>query len=411
MSIYKDKIDTKDLQVGMYVSKLDRSWLDTPFPFQGFFIRSKTEIQELQIFCKHVYVDAEQGSQPYKESEISKPSPLLLKKEKILKHNIPANKFRYTHVNIGKYDNKKTEFKREINKAKTLFSDLSYSMQQLSFNLRVGVKLDYKKTKELTKGIVKSVIRNPNSLIWLSRLKEKGEYTYNHSLRSCILATVFGRYLGLSEDDLFSLSTGVLLADIGKTTIKRDLLNSRQKPTTADKLVYQSHVESGVEILAKNRNIEHRILVIAETHHERYNGSGYPYALVGNEIPYFGQIAGIVDVFDALTNKKSYGEHMTTAEAMDWLYHQRGILFSSELVDDFINAIGLYPPGTLVELTDSSRAIVVSHNPEKRLRPKILLLQDYQHNKLARPKKVDLSKRSLWSKKDRPTVVRALLSV
>ena len=409
MKIQQDKLSTKDLRIGMYVCKLDCSWLDTPFPFQGFFIRSKKEIEELQIFCKFVYIDAKQGNCPYKQSEISKPSPLLVNEKQTLKKT-SANKFRKAHVNIGKYPKENTSFKKEMKKATSLFSDLNHSIQQLNFNLKVGKKLNLTKTKEITQNIVKSVLRNPNSLFCLSRLKEKGGYTYNHSLRSSILAAVFGRYLGLSEENLLNLTTGVLLADIGKSKIKRQLLNSKDAPTTKEKLILQSHVELGVEILAKDQGIANDVLVIVETHHERYNGSGYPLALVGDELPYLGQIAGIVDVFDAITNKKSYGKHIDTANAMDWLFRQRDKLFASELVDDFIQAIGLYPAGTKVELTDQSTAVVISHNQQKRLRPIVLLVKNNKNQKLRKPKEIDLSKRAFLSNKDRPMVHKALVS-
>jgi HD-GYP domain-containing protein (c-di-GMP phosphodiesterase class II) len=246
-------------------------------------------------------------------------------------------------------------------------------------------------------------------MIWLSRLKDKGDYTYNHSLRASVLATVFGRHLGLDEIDLISLATGVLLSDIGKTKINRKLLNKSEALTISEKIQLKSHVELGVEMLATEKNIDHSTLVIVETHHERFNGTGYPYALVGAEIPFFGQVAGLVDVFDAITSKKSYGDHMTSAQAMDWLYSQRDKLFSADLIDNFVQAIGLYPAGTIVELTDSSIGLVVSHNPEKRLRPEVFLLRDGNKKNVQASKTIDLSKRAFMSKIDRPMVNKALL--
>jgi len=410
---FTDKIPVSQLKVGMYICKLDRPWLETPFPFQGFYLRTTHEVNEVKGFCQHVYIDSQKGTQTYKESEISKPSPLLVNetenKSKKKSSYVLASDLRKIDLDIGKYEKNTKPFKKEINNAKSLFSDLSHSVEQISFNIRVGKKIDVAKTKSLTRSVVKSVINNPNTMIWLSRLKDKGDYTYNHSLRSSVLATVFGRYLGLSENDLIKLASGVLLADIGKTKIKRSLLNSTEKLSNSDKILMKSHVELGVEMLAKEKNIDHTILVIAETHHERFNGSGYPYGLVGTEIPFFGQIAGLVDVFDAITSKKSYGKQLTPAQAMDWLYSQKNKLFSSSLIDDFVQAIGLYPPGTIVELTDNSIGLVVSHNPEKRLRPEIFLLKDSKNESIKSHKTIDLSKRAFLSKIDRPMVRKAIL--
>lgn len=406
---FTDKLEVKHLQVGMYIAKLDRPWLETPFPFQGFYLRTKHEINEVQRFCSFVYIDGNKGTQPYKESEIGKPSPLLADENKRKSRLVSAADLKKIVVDIGKYSDNTKPFKKEINNAKELFTDLAHSVEQISFNIRVGKKLDISKTKELTRSVVSSVINNPNTMIWLSRLKDQGDYTYNHSLRCSVLASVFGRHLGLSEDELVSLATGVLLADIGKTKINRQLLNKTEQLTKSEMILLRSHVELGVEMLAAEATVDHTTLVIVETHHERFDGSGYPYGLVGSEIPFFGQISGLVDVFDAITNKKSYGQHMTSAQAMDWLYSQRDKMFSSQLIDDFVQAIGLYPAGTIVELTDESIALVVSHNPEKRLRPVVFLLKDEQNNSAQSSKTIDLSKRAFLSKVDRPMVRKAIL--
>jgi len=404
-----DKIQANQVKVGMYICKLDRPWLETPFPFQGFYIRTKHEIADVQRFCQHVFIDGKKGVQAYKESEIAKASPLLVKEKKSKSRHVSKKDLKKVSVSIGRYEAQTKSFKKEIHNAKALFADLAKSVEEISFSIRVGKKLNISEAKLLTKSVVSSVIKNPNTMIWLSRLKDKGDYTYNHSLRSSILATVFGRYLGLAEEDLISLATGVLLADIGKTKINRSLLNSSEKLSGSDKILLKSHVELGVEMLASEKNIDHSTLVIVETHHERFNGTGYPYGLVGAEIPYFGQIAGLVDVFDAITNEKSYGKQLTPAQAMDWLYGQRDKLFSSELIDGFIQSIGLYPAGTIVELTDESIGLVVSHNPEKRLRPEVLLLKDSDKNNINSSKTIDLSKRAFMSKVDRPMVRKAIL--
>ena len=406
---FTDKLEVQHLQVGMYIAKLDRPWLETPFPFQGFYLRTKHEINEVQRFCKFVFIDGKKGTQPYKESEIGKPSPLLANEKKQKSRFVSAADLKKIIVDVGKYSENTKPFKKEINNAKELFSDLAHSVEQISFNIRVGKKLDISKTKELTRSVVNSVIKNPNTMIWLSRLKDQGDYTYNHSLRCSVLASVFGRHLGLSEDQLVSLATGTLLADIGKTKIKRQLLNKTGQLTKSEMILLRSHVELGVEMLAAESIVDHTTLVIVETHHERFDGSGYPYGLVGSEIPFFGQISGLVDVFDAITNKKTYGEQMTSAQAMDWLYGQRDKMFSSELIDNFVQAIGLYPAGTIVELTDESIALVVSHNPQKRLRPEVFLLKDSENNNSQSSKTIDLSKRAFLSKVDRPMVRKAIL--
>jgi len=389
----------------MYVCKLDRSWLDTPFPFQGFYIRSKNEIRDLQAFCEFVYIDVVKGKTLNSQPEISQPSPLLRKNNKKSKYR---SRSKPLVVNHSYYTPQLKPIKSEFNAAHNLMLDLNSAIEETSFNLRVGKGLDIKKTKQVASQVVNSVIRNPNTLVWLTQLKEKGQYVYGHSLRSGILAAVFGRHLGITEEPLEILVSGVLLADIGKTKINRKLLNKAGEYTEEEKEIFKSHVELGVELLASDPNIDHNILTIAETHHERFDGSGYPYGLVGDEIPAFGQIAGIVDTFDAMTSKKPYGQVFTSSQAMEWLYKQRNKLFSAKLVDEFIQAIGLYPAGTVVQLSDGSTGLVLSHNKTKRLKPEVLLIKDNKDQMLEKPKFVDLSKKPMFSNKERPCITGAL---
>ncbi|MFC3193560.1 HD-GYP domain-containing protein [Marinicella sediminis] len=405
MNIEKEKISVKFLKVGMYVCKLDRSWLDTPFPFQGFYIRSKNEIRDLQAFCEHVYIDVVKGKTLNNQPEISKPSPLLRKNNKKSKYR---SRSKPLIVNHDYYTPQLKPIKAEFSAAHNLMLDLNSAIEETSFNLRVGKGLDIKKTKQVASQVVNSVIRNPNTLVWLTQLKEQGQYVYGHSLRSGILAAVFGRHLGVNEDALEILVSGVLLADIGKTKINRKLLNKAGEYTEEEKEIFKSHVELGVELLASDPNIDHNILTIAETHHERFDGSGYPYGLVGDEIPAFGQIAGIVDTFDAMTSKKPYGQVYTSSQAMEWLYKQRNKLFSAKLVDEFIQAIGLYPAGTVVQLSDGSTGLVLSHNKTKRLKPEVLLIKDNKDQMLEKPKFVDLSKKPMFSNKERPCITGAM---
>lgn len=399
-TIVKEKVSTQHLQIGMYICELDRSWLDTPFPFQGFYIRTNSEIKEVRAFCEYVYIDCEKGVK-LTQPAISKPSPLLKKKEK--KVYTPRSA-RVVNMRPGYYGEKLKPIQRELSSAHQIMMDLTRAVEQTSFNLKSGNKYDFSATKKLAEKMVESVIRNPNTMVWLTQLKKKGGYTYNHSLKSAVLASVFGRHLGLEEEELKMLATGVLLADVGKTKISSKLLEKTENLTDEELTTVRSHVELGVELLAKDSSTDHRVLTITETHHERYDGSGYPYGLVGEEIPTIGQIAGIVDTFDAMTSKKPYGRQYTPSQAMEWLYKQRNHLFSSKMVDEFIQAVGLYPSGSLVYLSDNSIGLVLSHNKEKRLKPEILLLKDANDKVLDKPKFIDLSKKSLFSKSEKPSV-------
>ena len=142
--------------------------------------------------------------------------------------------------------------------------------------------------------------------------------------------------------------------------------------------IIKTHVDIGVKMLKDTTEATRDVLEMIATHHERHNGKGYPKKLKGTEIPIFGRIAAIADCYDAMTSERSYAPAVSPSFAVRKLYEWRDIDFQAELVEEFIQAIGIYPAGTLVELSTGEVGIVIAENRERRLRPKVLLLLDEQ---------------------------------
>ena len=132
------------------------------------------------------------------------------------------------------------------------------------------------------------------------------------------------------------------------------------------------------------------ILDMVGFHHERYNGSGYPRGLKGDQIPPFARIAAIADAYDAITSNRSYAPAKAPAEAIKLLYKERDIQFQAELVEAFIQAVGIYPAGTIVELTSGEVGVVVAESRVRRLLPKVILVLDPRKQRYPKPKLVDL---------------------
>lgn len=129
-------------------------------------------------------------------------------------------------------------------------------------------------------------------------------------------------------------------------------------------------------------------------HHERFDGSGYPDGLKEDMIPTFARIAAIVDTYDAVTSKREYAEAISPPDAIKLLYKSRDVDFQAELVEAFIQAVGIYPAGTLVELSSGEVAVVVAEYRARRLRPKVMVLLDNDKNKLKKSVIVDLCEAS-----------------
>ena len=237
-------------------------------------------------------------------------------------------------------------------------------------------KLELPALKSAINPMVDSIIRNPDAFAWLTRIKTKDNYTYNHSVSASVWAVAFGRHLGLPKKDLQSLAIGAMLFDVGKVKLPEKLINSKNRFNQYEFKLVKKHVDYSIEIIKGIKDINDDIINLVSTHHERHNGSGYPNGLTGNQIPLFGKIAGIVDCYDAIISDRPFASPISPHDAVKKLYEWRNLDFQAELVEQFIQVIGIYPVGTIVELSDGRVGVIISQNRVWRLRPQIMMLLD-----------------------------------
>jgi HD-GYP domain-containing protein (c-di-GMP phosphodiesterase class II) len=225
-------------------------------------------------------------------------------------------------------------------------------------------------------GMVESVLRNPDALVWLTKLKTRDSYTYDHGIDVAIYLLAFGRHLGYPKDDLNVLGIAGLMQDVGKIMLPRDLLEKKSQFTPQEYTFIQKHVFHSLDILSKTPGVGTAVLETVAQHHERFDGSGYPAGLVNDEIQVFGAMSGIVDCFEAITSDRPYASAISTHYALQCLYKWKGKYFQDALVDQFTQCVGIYPVGTLVELNSGEVGVVVAQNRVRRLKPKVMLLLD-----------------------------------
>ncbi|GAA6166860.1 HD-GYP domain-containing protein [Sessilibacter corallicola] len=393
MGVKQVKIDVNELLVGMFVSGLDRPWSQTPFPLQGFYVRDLDEIRELKAHCRHVYIDVVKGKSPLqaKLRTLNGRDPTALKKP------VRAGRTERVKVEVGplkirpgSYGDVSQPLKTEISSAQQLHSKVYHAVSEVMGQIGSGGPVPIAETKHYASEMVDSVVRNPDAFTWLARVKETDEHTYAHAVRSAVWAIVFGRHIGLPMSDLKTLAMGVLLKDVGKTKLPKALLQKKQL-TPDEELAYEKFVQFGVLILRKTSNVEPRTISVVKTHCERLNGSGFPQHLSGDKIPLLGKIAGIVTFYDNTTNPRGQAQPLAPSKAVAKLYEMRDIEFQQELVVEFIRAIGLYPTGTLVELSTGEVAVVVEQNFKRRLRPKVMVVMNAMREKIAKPQILDLA--------------------
>ncbi|MFO7594392.1 MAG: DUF3391 domain-containing protein [Pseudomonadota bacterium] len=363
----KVKIPVSKLEPGMYISLLDRAWIETPFPFQGF-VASQKDIHTLTELCRHVYIDIEKSDEKLKSgfSTGGDQHPTKVDAHNSTKHS--EQQGRPAHYGES------TSVQDEFTAAKQAYRDLTKTCEELFKAATVKRKLSFLLLKQAVTPMVESVIRNPHALLMLTRLNKKASCFYQHALSCAVLAVATGRQIGLPQNMLLDLALGASLLDVGKVRLPSYLLTKHSRLNDDEMRQVRKHVQYSVEAAADSEHITPNVLKMIETHHERHNGSGYPYGLCGDQIPLLGKIAGIVDSFDAITSNRPYAPQATPDEAMHLLYSRRDVDFQSELLEQLVQSIGLYPAGNLVELSDGRVGIVLAQHKTSALKPLVMVV-------------------------------------
>lgn len=347
------KIHISELKIGMFVSKLDRDWLETPFLVQGFVIESLDDIDAVAEYSTHVWIDAVQEVWvPPEERSVDTKKP----RKKVYINKVSAPEERYAAMGV--------------------YRDSRRLMKTLLDDVRLGGVIDSEQAKATVKSCVASILRNPDALLWMSRMRSEDTYTAEHSLNVCILCIAFGRHLGKSEAELEKLGLCGLLHDVGKMRIPPAVLNKVEPLTEKEFNMIKAHTVHGRNLLMSSPGVYHGAIDVAYSHHERIDGSGYPRKLPASGISEYSRIVALVDAYDAMTADRCYSRAIPSTEALKNIYKDRGKHFDERLALEFIKCIGLYPPGSLVELVNGMIGIVLEPDRRYRHLPKILVVHN-----------------------------------
>ena len=364
------KIKLEGLQVGMFVSRVDRAWAELPINLEGVVIKNNDEIDMLRRYCQSVYVDSSKGKSPAAMYWI------LNEKKDESKKIIDRGKNEYDLLRKEHYQETET-LDGELDTAKEVYNEVEARISQTFEDLKQNKELNISALKDAVNITVNSVVRNPTALKLVMELQRSDNYSYNHALSTSVWCAQFGRHLGLEKKSISDLALGGLILDIGKTVIPDPLLSKKGRLSVDEIKKLRAHVDEAVKMLIVFDDVSHDVIRMIATHHERADGSGYPQGLLNKDIPIYGRIAGIVDSFDAMTSKRPFTERVLSPhQAISQLYDLRGRLFQTDLVEQFIQAVGLYPTGSLVELNSGEIAVVTAINGLKRLKPTIMLILD-----------------------------------
>jgi HD-GYP domain-containing protein (c-di-GMP phosphodiesterase class II) len=268
-------------------------------------------------------------------------------------------------------------FDKEIGAARSTQERTSNLIKTFIHDIQLGRSVDVQVAKSAVSECVSSVSRNPDAMMFLTQLRNRDEYTSQHSFNVCIYSIVLARQLGLNERQMEEVGTSALLHDMGKIGVPLEILNKEGRLTDPEFAIMKSHTTRGRDILMSGRNIFAGSVDVAYGHHEHLDGSGYPRGLQAHQINLNTKLVSVVDKYDAMTSDRVYQKgrpHLDAVNLLTKLGAQNQV--DNPLVMAFISAMGVYPPGTVVEMSNGEVAVVIESNAAQRLRPQVVVIRN-----------------------------------
>lgn len=350
--VEKIKVPTGHLRIGMYVCELDRPWLDTEFLFQGFELKTERDIDEIAKRCEYVYIDM-----------------VRTKTVEIAIHSNPQKV-----VHIARY---RSNSNPAIARLESTREETSCLIKSFMDEVRFGKSVDVQLAKSAVSNCVSGVLSNPDAMMFMTQLRDYEDYAQQHAFNVCVYSIVLGRLLDLDAAALENLGTCGLLHDIGKVTVPRHILDKPGSFTAEETAAMQRHAIAGRDILMSGRNLYSGTVDVAYSHHEHLDGSGYPRGLEGHQLNVNSKIVAIADKYDALVSARPFRQacdHLTATGTLNHMAKKKHI--DDKLAYGFSNYLGVYPPGSIVKMSNGETAIVLQSSPRERLRPQILVVRD-----------------------------------
>ena len=362
MAIKRVRID--QLTPGMFIHDLNCGWLQHGFLRKQFLLKSLDQIQKMHHQGMHdVYIDTGKGAD-------LAGAPTEAEVKQALHGRLVASGAQRAALPVARVPQKE-----EATRARLILGEAQGIVMDMMQDVRLGKQVDPIRALPMVDEINASMLRNPGALLSLGRIKQADTYTFQHCVSVCALMVSFSHALGLDPDEVREAGLGGLLHDMGKMKIPNEVLNKPGRLTEDEFTLMKSHAAHSRDLLQATPGISETVIRIASEHHEKMGGCGYPLGLRGDQISRAGRMAAIVDVYDALTSNRVYHKGMEPSDALKKLLEWSGDHLDGDLVQQFIRALGIYPVGSLVRLSDGKLAVVVEQQ-EDLLRPAVRVIFD-----------------------------------
>lgn len=374
------RIRSEELKPGMFIHDLNCGWMEHPFPLNTVNVSDEKTVNKIiSSGIRELYIDTDKGLDVTDAQTLDE---------------VNADLHEQITSVAGRHAKKPSNLvplQEEIHNAKALRNESHLIVHNFMSDVRLGKQIRVEETTPVVEHIFDSIIRNQDAFITLARIKHKDEYTYQHSLSVCALLTSFCRMMGYEKSAIMEAGLGGLLHDVGKMKVPDIVLNKPGPLNEPEYELMKSHAAIGRDLLRHTPGIPETAVVITGQHHERYDGTGYPDKIKMGEISQLGQMASIVDVYDALTSNRIYHKGMEPTATLKKLFEWSKFHFNAHLVERFICMIGIYPVGSLVRLESGLLGIVVNQDEDDLLHPTVRVVFDTKRDFAVAPHDIDLS--------------------
>gem|GEM_PF-512339 len=396
VEVVEVRVDANRLQTGMYVCRLDRDWIGTPFEMQGFLIRTAEDAELMAKYCQHVFIDdvrsiyAGRRSRPNYQHLQRQVRPEAMAKLDRLGFRHMRGPDRPALVAVDYPD--AIELAKELPRAQAAWKNAKALLTRVIARAKAGKPVSEEEIELVAEPVVESVVRSPDAALWLAAIRRFEPYPTSHPLNCCALVLVFARFLSFPPEILLSMAKGAILMDIGMWRLNQNYYIKADSLEDAAKAEIHEHVLRGLEYLRQSEFVDLDAILMILHHHERFDGNGYPRAVRGIKVSLMGQMLGIADTFDALCSKRSYHAEETLNTAQKIVYKGRDEIWPAEVVESFFQSMGVYPTGSMVQLSNGQIAAVSGQMPSSRLYPRLILLTNPQGVPLTEFEEIESSK-------------------
>ena len=390
----RKRVLISQLKPGMYVVSLDQSWFQTPFYVHRRLIKNAEEIAQLKkLGVREVLIDISQGADI--ESPITAPAAA----------RVSTTASQPTERSIPLHETALQPLVKEIETAKTIHAEALAGAQRVFDGIGGGSPLSSPIAKKVVTTLLESITRSPEANLLLTQMRRFEHDLFTHAVNVCVLCLVVGTLDGF-DSEISALGLGALLHDVGETRMPRNLIRKSEPYTESEQQLLEQHPRLGATLLERSENIPELVRRIVAEHHERIDGSGYPFAIAGAEISPFSQIVAITDAYDVMLTGQNHGA-LQPIEVLRQLYLQSNAgAFDRDLLERIIRCLGVYPAGSVVELNTGERGIVIAANRKDTLRPTLRLISSRNGLALSRGPIISLAESDSGSVERR--IVRAL---